>query len=251
MIDLAKKSLHCPNCGANVAQDCVFCEYCKAVLSLTACPACFGPVFKGMDFCPSCGAEIERDEIANDKTLKCPRCERALVMTELAGTRLSECLHCGGIWLDRDTFQRICDEKGEQERVLIFPSPAKPEDVNPDGPPARMYVPCPECGELMQRKNFASSSGIIVDWCMPHCTWFDRRELQRIVNFIKEGGLAKRRQKEIASLKEEQERLRNMQIDNAMNTNGVVDFNTILEARQDDESLLGVAFSLYRKLFED
>jgi Zn-finger nucleic acid-binding protein len=40
-------------------------------------------------------------------------------------------------------------------------------------------------------------SGIVLDWCREHGTWLDRGELQKIITFIKNGGLRKAREREI------------------------------------------------------
>lgn len=70
------------------------------------------------------------------------------------------------------------------------------------------YVPCPQCGQLMNRINFARCSGIVVDVCKGHGTWFDRDELREIVEFIRGGGLDLARQKEKRELEFEREQLR-------------------------------------------
>jgi hypothetical protein len=41
----------------------------------------------------------------------------------------------------------------------------------------------------MHRKNFARTSGIIVDWCGKHGTWLDADELEHIADFVHHGGL--------------------------------------------------------------
>ena len=69
------------------------------------------------------------------------------------------------------------------------------------------YVPCPECSQLMNRINFARCSGVIVDICKGHGTWFDRDELSRIVEFIRGGGLEASRQRDKAEIQEERRRL--------------------------------------------
>ena len=74
------------------------------------------------------------------------------------------------------------------------------------------YVPCPECSQLMNRINFARCSGVIVDICKQHGTWFDRDELSRIVEFIRGGGLNASRAKEKMEIAEERERLRQEQL---------------------------------------
>ena len=69
------------------------------------------------------------------------------------------------------------------------------------------YVKCPECAQLMHRVNFAKCSGIILDVCKGHGTWFDRDELQHIVEFIRTGGLDVSRNKEKEELESARRRL--------------------------------------------
>ena len=59
----------------------------------------------------------------------------------------------------------------------------------------------------MNRVNFARCSGVIVDFCKGHGTWFDRDELSRIVEFIRGGGLEESRSREKEEIKEERLRL--------------------------------------------
>jgi Zn-finger nucleic acid-binding protein len=65
------------------------------------------------------------------------------------------------------------------------------------------YIPCPVCGGLMNRVQFANCSHVIVNVCNQHGTWFDRDELRRIVEFIQSGGLVEARAREIADLERE------------------------------------------------
>ena len=208
---LPVKSLKCPNCGANVPLDCVRCDYCRAVLSMTACPSCFGPVFKGMKFCPECGAAVERRSGKSRLELQCPRCEIRLTPADIADTTIHECSCCGGLWLDTASFEKICVDKEQQEKASVYPSPARLAEPDQPRQERRFYVPCPECGQLMNRKNYAGCSGVVIDICKPHGMWFDRQELQQIIGFIRDGGLRKARDNELASLKAEQSRLQSLQ----------------------------------------
>ena len=52
----------------------------------------------------------------------------------------------------------------------------------------------------MHRVNFGKCSGVIVDICRPHGTWFDANELHHIVEFIRAGGLEQARSREKAEL---------------------------------------------------
>jgi Zn-finger nucleic acid-binding protein len=68
------------------------------------------------------------------------------------------------------------------------------------------YINCPECLQLMQRMNFAGCSGVIIDMCREHGSWFDAKELQRIIQFIRGGGLDRARQKQIQDLEQARRR---------------------------------------------
>jgi Zn-finger nucleic acid-binding protein len=45
------------------------------------------------------------------------------------------------------------------------------------------YHGCPVCGTMMDRINFAWS-GVVVDVCREHGTWFGFGELQRVAEFV-------------------------------------------------------------------
>jgi len=69
------------------------------------------------------------------------------------------------------------------------------------------YVPCPRCQRLMNRKNFAQGSGIVLDVCAKHGIWLDRGELVRLLGFVEKGGLTHARAREMERLAEEHRRL--------------------------------------------
>jgi len=244
---LPRKSLQCPNCGAPVADDQTLCKYCHSVLTITACPSCFNAIFKGMRFCPACGAAIARSEVRNGIKLTCPRCDQILTMVDIAGARIHECGTCGGIWLDTETFQKICSEREQQEKALVYPSPAVAVEPESPLPQEKYYIPCPECGELMNRKNFAACSGVVLDICKAHGIWFDRLELQKIITFIWDGGLHKARKRELANLKAEQDRLRAMQYGPSLGEITAQE-GVAFPGLEDDRSLIRVIGSIVAKI---
>jgi Zn-finger nucleic acid-binding protein len=206
------ETLNCPMCGAAAATASVHCAYCDARLATIACPSCFGMMFKGSRHCPHCGALGACARTANDaSTRHCPRCPGIrLEPVELGATMLFECPQCDGIWMEAAAFERICADREQQSAVLgapsPVPSPAAGLEARGNGGAVR-YVPCPECGQLMNRLNFARCSGVIVDLCKGHGTWFDREELRGIVEFIRAGGLETSRQKEKEQIAEARQRL--------------------------------------------
>lgn len=159
-----------------------------------------------MRHCPHCGAVAESSVSEKGGQLRCPRCEIRLEQQSVGKTTLDTCTKCGGLWLNKIVFQTICTQEKEQEAVLAFRQ--NPMDQKPvSRKPQRAYIPCPECKKLMNPKNF-SGSGIVLDWCRDHGSWLDRNELQKIVKFIKEGGLKKAREREEQHLKDQRDSLK-------------------------------------------
>lgn len=200
------EALNCPNCGAGVASDSTQCEFCASRLKTMACPECMGLMFIGSEHCSHCGARAVAAEIDNDEQPgNCPRCRSDLSRLRIEETRLRECAKCGGMWSGVETFESICADREKQSAVLSFAG-AK---AQMNTPPARIsYVPCPDCSQLMNRSNFARSSGVIIDLCKQHGVWFDVEELPKIIEFIRKGGMEKAREREKLAIKEERDNLR-------------------------------------------
>jgi len=80
----------------------------------------------------------------------------------------------------------------EQRETLgrAVPAPMDLPRGNPLADRVR-YRPCPCCAQLMNRKNFGGTSGIVVDVCAVHGTFFDAGELPRVLEFVRRGGLVK------------------------------------------------------------
>jgi Zn-finger nucleic acid-binding protein len=210
------EAFNCPNCGAAVAPDSPSCCYCGSAIALRVCPSCFGAVSVGMRHCPHCGAEVMHGKPEKTSELRCPRCETNLARVAVGKHFLHECGRCGGLWVDKGSFQDICTQEEEQEAVLGFRhEPESRPLMQGRAPGRRAYIPCPECGKLMNQKNFSGCSGIVLDWCRDHGSWFDRRELQQIVAFIRDGGLRKAREREQSRLQEEEDRLRMQEFQSA------------------------------------
>jgi len=150
----------------------------------------------GSKFCPHCGTKIERTEEKEVALRLCPRCRGPLAAITLGSTRALECPRCSGLWIDTETFNEICADR-EKQAPVISRTPEAPEP-DPAFPALDSihYVPCPICTKLMNRVNFARSSGVILDICKADGVWFDREELRRVVQFVHAGGLDVSRQRE-------------------------------------------------------
>jgi Zn-finger nucleic acid-binding protein len=212
-------TINCPMCGAATSTDAPQCQYCEAQLATVACPSCFAMMFLGSKHCPRCGAAYAREHEVASADRKCPRCRIEMRIVSIGNSKVLECAKCLGLWLDTQSFEKLCADKEQQSAVLGNASLAdrsiQQTKVN--------YVPCPECSQLMNRANFARCSGVIIDLCKQHGIWFDRNELSRIVEFIRSGGLEKSRAKEKNALEEERRKLQQEQLALDMQHSGITD----------------------------
>ena len=121
---------------------------------------------------------------------------------------MRECTRCEGLWLDAIVFQLICANREQQSQVLGEAWPAVAHQADLVHEEKVRYIPCPHCGQLMNRINFANCSGVVVDVCKAHGTWFDRDELRQIVQFIRGGGMELSRDKLRHEIEFQREQLR-------------------------------------------
>jgi len=162
-------------------------------------------MFVGSKHCQRCGVAAAVPEPRDGEARHCPRCRAEMSSLTVGATAVRECERCLGLWLDVGSFEKLCADREQQSIVLGTASRAP---TNAVGETSKVkYVPCPQCSQLMNRINFARCSGVIVDICKGHGTWFDRDELSRIVEFIRGGGLEASRAREKEELKEERRRL--------------------------------------------
>lgn len=197
------KTLNCPNCGAASSSEASSCTFCESRLATVGCPSCFGLMFIGSRHCPHCGTAAARAEAGEATVLKCPRCRVDMTALAIGATSLRECPQCIGLWVEAAALEKICADREQQATVLGTASPAvrlKPSQKV-------RYVPCPQCAQLMNRINFARCSGVVVDVCKGHGTWFDAEELRGIIEFIRAGGFDATRAREKQEIQEQRRRL--------------------------------------------
>lgn len=193
-------TLNCPDCGAAVPANGTECEFCHARLATIGCEKCFGMVFVGSRHCQHCGAEVRNPTDRNAPPLKCPRRCGDMRAVRFGGADMWECRTCSGLWVDRVTVERLIAERLKPAPLLGTGLPrAKPEPLKLQ---PVVYAACPECEKLMNRLNFGHTSGIIVDVCGKHGTWFDADELRRVIEFVAAGGLETARARELAEARE-------------------------------------------------
>lgn len=98
------------------------------------------------------------------ETNHCPRCVRVgLFLGEARSLHPRACGQCGGVWLATEEAARVL-------RPLFTPSGL---------PGGTSRLTCPICAEPM-RAWPVGETGVELDSCAAHGTWFDRDELERL-----------------------------------------------------------------------
>jgi Zn-finger nucleic acid-binding protein len=156
------------------------------------CTHCFALHFPGSRYCARCGQELEPEPLLDATDAPCPRCQKPLsvaangspMVEKLDGLALfHECAGCGGVFLDNASMGRVFSAASLGSRE--HGSSRHPVPSAHSAPDVVRYLECPVCRGLMNRVNFGRHSGIIVDVCKMHGTWFDVGELTRAIEFAK------------------------------------------------------------------
>jgi Zn-finger nucleic acid-binding protein len=122
---------------------------------------------------------------ASEPDLTCPRCGLALTSRALADARIDECSRCAGVFVPARLVARVTDALDLAPEVIAqFPHGRPLADRG--GP---MYVKCPRCKNVMNRRLFADGARVVVDECRGHGIWFDEAELRAVAEFVAAGGL--------------------------------------------------------------
>lgn len=109
---------------------------------------------------------------------RCPRCRQPLALRTEADVSAHLCLGCGGLWVNAAQAALTRAHGAASALRALAEDAARRAPFG--GGTATFNVGCPECNGTMERMAH-QRSGIVVDLCHEHGTWFDRGELQRMV----------------------------------------------------------------------
>jgi Zn-finger nucleic acid-binding protein len=144
--------------------------------------------------CSACGRDLGIEPTPRDGTLACPACHIPLAAFECGSAGLAhDCGRCGGQFVELAALRDLIERHDRLDAGL---GRRRTGSLRAE---ARVrYVACPACGSMMNRRNFGGGSGVVVDVCAKHGTWFDDGELPRVLAFVESGGLARARERDAA-----------------------------------------------------
>jgi Zn-finger nucleic acid-binding protein len=189
------------------------CSFCgcdttlKERLLSEVCPICYARMSKGARYCMECGVGIEAQLLIDlPEQGSCPRCEGDLRHRVLGKTSLIECSLCAGMWLEQGCFDNLC-QRADQQSLALRALAKTPPPVQRIEENQVRYLPCIRCQDLMVRRNFGGASGVIIDVCRSHGVWLDHNELEKILEFVRGGGLQHMRDRELRQLQDHERRV--------------------------------------------
>jgi Zn-finger nucleic acid-binding protein len=180
--------MDCSNCGAPLPAKSNICTFCKTL--------------NEADFRTLRAGASKKGSSPRD----CPRCRTTMHVVKLAeggGIEVDRCETCFGIFFDPGELEATLERSeasaidADRERLdqLIEEERKTDQDII-------KYVPCPDCGHLMNRKGYGPRAGVVMDRCKEHGIWLDGGELAQLVKWARAGGRA-----HAASVEKESERL--------------------------------------------
>jgi len=191
---------NCSNCSAPLPPNSIKCDYCGSRNDTD---------LKGVHYYTT--HEIESERV-------CPRCNIRLRTIDLKidGKFLIErCDECLGLFFDPGELEAVLEATVtnvfavNETRLDNINKAMRANDYGVT------YIKCPVCTKIMNRVNFGTKSGVIVDRCREHGVWLDGGELRHLFEWMKAGGKLldqeRREQQKEEEAQEEEKRRRQAQ----------------------------------------
>jgi len=186
--------MNCSNCGAPLPPNTNLCTFCETVndIDLRVVRRDVSPGGVTDRLCPHCNVNMQAVHVRVD-----------------GGFSVDRCANCMGLFFDPGEIEALGEAAIAGVYGVDFQRLAGLSDDGGLNTARRVtYIKCPICGELMNRNNYGSRSGVVVDECRDHGVWLDAGELAQLLKWIKAGGLIHDQQKKEQNEMDEQRQRR-------------------------------------------
>ena len=171
------------------------------------CSSCSAPLPADTSRCSYCGTRNDMDVLTIDRFAvsrqasrrQCPDCRIPLQTIRLStdgAFAIERCPTCFGLFFDPGELQAFLAASVSPAFQISTEEIININRERADRDRQVRYIPCPECGILMNRVNFGYRSGVVMDQCRKHGVWLDNGELTHLMEWKKAGGQLLADQKE-------------------------------------------------------
>lgn len=162
------------------------------------CRTCAAPLAPYTTVCSYCGNHNEIDLAAlgtnqtkSASSRRCPVCQDDMLSVQVNSSpdiAIEQCPAGDGLFFDADELDALLSINVAHVYSINHKLIAS---LNQHGIPEnrrdRTYIHCPVCTSLMNRVNYGSKSGVVIDQCI-HGIWLDSGELSKLLEWRKAGG---------------------------------------------------------------
>jgi Zn-finger nucleic acid-binding protein len=162
----------CQNCSAPLPANSALCSYCgtRNDMDFTVAGRFTGTPGISRRHCPHCQILLQTIHLTADGAFAVDRCQQCLGLFFVPGEvrAFLDAAVAPAYTIYLQEIGNINRERAAQEVVR--------------------YIPCPDCGKLMNRVSFGYRSGVVVDQCKEHGVWLDNGEIVHLMEWKKAGG---------------------------------------------------------------
>ncbi len=183
---------------------------------MSKCINCAAPLPSNSIECEYCGSRNDTDltgihtytthELESGRI--CPRCNVSLQTIDLKINGkffIERCGQCMGLFFDPGELEMLLDVSVKHVYTINL---KKLDNINTVMVPDQSeisYIKCPVCTKFMNRVNFGTRSGVIVDRCNDHGVWLEGGELRHLFEWKKAGGTLLHEKRELEKIQEKQQ----------------------------------------------
>jgi Zn-finger nucleic acid-binding protein len=182
---------------------------------MARCKSCSAPLPANTNRCSFCNIRNDVDlhgrhtysMHSEQSDRMCPHCAKNMQTIKLDlkdSIHIERCNSCFGLFFDPGEIETLLESSVSNVFNINL---EHMDNINQDRFQSKKkvkYIKCPVCQKFMNRVNFGSRSGVIIDQCIPHGIWLDSGEITHLMEWKKAGGVllnAKEKEREKANKK--------------------------------------------------
>ncbi len=164
---------------------------------MNKCKSCGAPLPPNKVTCTYCGTRnsVDLKGLGNiaivepQSPRRCPECKEKMQTVDVGNSAkflIEKCDKCHGLFFDPGELEGLLDEKVTDGVRINYERIKELSKIRPQHKVA--YRPCPVCQKMMNRVNFGTRSGVIIDRCREHGIYLDGGELRQLLEWRRAGG---------------------------------------------------------------